>query len=315
MALAGNGGTGIAVAPGLDDGVVSLTSASIGFAEPGRTCVIPYCHTGSSLVSLGNLCSSNTPVIAYGVNATDPNVAATVSFLNGTPDWQSIGQDASQNQFLSTGGGLEARAKSSTDQYLTIQKATAGKDLNINSGNVAWTDLLPAGPTTLTLTTPSGALTTKFNLPAGYTTAVIAKPGPFLARVYPAAAVVSPLAVAPGSIVSVYGSNLDGTTLSVNGASLTPLAATATQINAILPTGLSGLNSVQATGPTGSHAIDVSFNLRCPPSSPKTNRAPDPPRPSTASPTPWSRPPPPSTPATTCPSISPASDRSPQPLQ
>ena len=137
LALAGNGGTGVAVAPGLDDGVVSLTSASIGFAELGRTRVIPYCHTGSSLVSLVNLCSSNTPVIAQAVNATDANVAATLSFLNGTPDWRSIGQDATQNPFLSTRGGLEARAKSSTDQYLTIQKATAGKDLNINSGNVA----------------------------------------------------------------------------------------------------------------------------------------------------------------------------------
>ena len=57
--------------------------------------------------------------------------------------------------------------------------------------------------------------------------------------------------------MSLYGSNLDGTTLSVNGANLTPLAATPTQINAILPTGLSGLVTVQATGPTGSHSINV----------------------------------------------------------
>ena len=198
--------------------MVSLTSASIGFAEPGRTRVIATCHTGSSLVSLGNLCSSNTPVIAYGVNATDPNVAATVSFFNGTPDWQSIGQDASQNQFLSTGGGLEARAKSSTDQYLTIQKATAGKDLNINSGNVAWTEPPPRRShhphPHHAQRSPHHKIQSARRLHhRGHR-----RTRTFLARVYPAAAVVSPLAVAPGSICVRIRSNLDGTTLSVNGA-------------------------------------------------------------------------------------------------
>ena len=154
LAAAGNGGTGLATMPGFDDGVVALTSASIGFAEPGRTRIIPYCHTGPGLVTFGGLCPPNAPGIANAVAATDANAALVLSFLNDTNAWQSIGQAAGQNQLLSTGGGLEARAKSATDQYLTIQKATAGKTLNVQGNAVAWSDLLPAGPTTLTLTTP-----------------------------------------------------------------------------------------------------------------------------------------------------------------
>ncbi len=257
LALVGNVGTGQAVTPGFDDGVVGLTSASIGFAEPGHTRIIPYCHTGPGLVSIAGLCPANAPGIGIGVNATDPNVAATLSFLNDTSAWMSIGQAAEQNSFLSTGGGLIARAKSADDQYLAIQSAKASKDLNIQNSAIAWTDLLPAGPQDLMITTPSGTLDAKFVLQPGYTTALTVKSGPFITRVLPSAAALSPLAVAPGMIVAIYGSGLDGVQVAASGTPLTLLYVSATQVNGIVPDSVQGLTKFTATNGTGKHTVNV----------------------------------------------------------
>lgn len=259
LALIGNGGTGRAVSPGLDDGLVALTSASIGFAQPGKTRILPYCHNGSTLLVIANLCTPNAPSIAAGVNATDTNVAATVSFLNDTPDWMFIGQSPQLNVFLSTGGGLAARARSASNQLLSIQSAKAGKDLNISSNAVAWTDFLPAQLTDLTIVTPSGTLESKFTLPAGFTTAVTVKAGPFINRIFPAAAAVTPLALAPGTYASLYGTNLGGSDakLSVAGTSVSPAYASQSQINFIVPNVAPGIAEIAVANSTGSHAVNA----------------------------------------------------------
>src|SRR5271154_1649786 len=62
LALAGNAGSEIMT--GFDDGVVALTSASINFAEPGRTRVVPYCHIdGGGIIGLAGFC----PLSAKGI--------------------------------------------------------------------------------------------------------------------------------------------------------------------------------------------------------------------------------------------------------
>ena len=251
LALIGNVGTGQAVAAGFDDGVVGLTSASIAFAEPGHTRVVPYCHTGPGLVTIAGLCPPNAPGIAIGVNATDANAAATLSFLNDTPDWQSIGQSPS------TGGGLIARAKSADDQYLAIQSAKAGKDLNIQNSAIAWTDLLPAGPQDLMITTPSGTLDAKFVLQAGYTTALTVKSGPFITRVLPSAAALSPLAVAPGMFVAIYGSGLAGVQVRVGGVPAALQFVSDTQVNVIVPDAAKGLTKFTVANGAGTHTVNV----------------------------------------------------------
>jgi hypothetical protein len=47
IAMAGTGGTGLAVTPGFDDGLIALGSASLRFFRPGRTRVLPLCHVAS----------------------------------------------------------------------------------------------------------------------------------------------------------------------------------------------------------------------------------------------------------------------------
>ncbi|MBV8818002.1 MAG: hypothetical protein JO022_06570, partial [Acidobacteriaceae bacterium] len=216
LALAGNGGTGRAIATNFDDGVVSLTSASIGFAEPGRTRIVPYCHTGPGLVTLAGFCPSNAPGIAVGAQASDANATAVLSFLNGKSDWQSVGQAAEQNPLLQTGGGLEARAASANGQFASISSATASKQLNVTGNAVAWTELLPATSQDLMITSPAGQFEAKFNEPAGYVTALLVKPGPFIQRMYPAAAVPSTLAIAPGMLISIYGTGFVSTAVVAN---------------------------------------------------------------------------------------------------
>jgi uncharacterized protein (TIGR03437 family) len=257
LAAAGNGGTGLATMPGFDDGVVSLTSASIGFAEPGRTRVIPYCHTGPGLVTLAGLCPPNAPGIADGENATDENAALVLSFLNDTTAWQSIGQAAEQNSFLSTGGGLEARAKSAADQYLTIQSATASSSLSVNGNAAAWAEFLPSGAQDLTISTSSGRLQDNVTLPPAFTSSITVKQGPLIARVLPSAAAVFPLAVAPGEIVSIYGTNLATSQVTVGGVAATVDYNGVSQINAIVPDSVQGFVPFTVSNAAGSHTVNV----------------------------------------------------------
>ncbi len=273
LALVGDDGTGLAVMSGFDDGIVSLSSGSIGFAIPGRTRVIPYCHNAEGFITTTFLCPPGAPGIAQGGSATDTNAAMVLSFLNDTPDWQTLGQAAEQNKFLSTGGAIYVRAKSSSDQFVTIQKAEASKSLNVKNSAVAWTELLPAQIQNLSLTTGAGTLQKSFNLPAGYVSAVTVKNGPLISRVLPAAAVIKPLNVAPGMFVAIYGSGfaadttvadplpypttLGGVQVTVAGAPIGLHFVSPTQINAIFPASAQGLVTLTVSNADGVHTVNV----------------------------------------------------------
>ncbi len=279
VAEIGNGGTGIAVAPGFDDGVVSLTSASLGFYMPGRTRVLPYCHTdGGGLISLAGLCASNAQGIAKFRSATDPNAQIMVSFLNDTPEWQNIGQAAEQNTFLATGGGLYVRPFTPAGAYEGLQSATASapaatKNLNKANDDVAYTDLFPAGAVTLTANADSGTITQTVNLPPTVYEAFIVKAGPNISRVHPAAAGVFPLTVAPRMTVAIYGDALAAGTdqaksvplpktlsdvqVTVGGTALDLYYASPSQINAVLPDGISGLVKLSVQNGAGSTTVNL----------------------------------------------------------
>jgi pimeloyl-ACP methyl ester carboxylesterase len=65
IAVIGDGGTGRATTNGFDDGVIALTSASLGFYLPGRTRVVPFCHVdGGGVISLSGYCGFNALGIA-----------------------------------------------------------------------------------------------------------------------------------------------------------------------------------------------------------------------------------------------------------
>jgi uncharacterized protein (TIGR03437 family) len=279
IAAAGNGGTGQAVMKGFDDGVVALTSASLQFYQPGRTRVLPYCHVnGGGLVSFAGLCSSSAQGIANITSAMHDSAQMIVSFFNGTNAWQSVGVAAEKDPFLLVDGGLIVGARNADDTLLSMSslKATsstsASKQLNIPSGNVAYTDLFPAGPLTLTAVAPL-TITNSATLPAGGIEPYTVKPGPQIARVLPAAANVFPLSLAPGMFVAIYGTALAAQTAQATGlpfptqlsdaqvsfnATLIPLSyASAAQINAVIPDDASGLATLMVSNGAGKRTVNV----------------------------------------------------------
>jgi uncharacterized protein (TIGR03437 family) len=280
IAIIGNGGTGHATTDNFDDGVIALTSASLGFYMPGRTRVIPFCHVdGGGLISIAGYCSFNALGIAVFRSATQDPARIILSFLNDTADWQNIGVAAEQNPLLSANGGLYVTLRSANDLSLRADSINAAsssgksKQLNLPSNDVGYTDMFPAGQ--LMFTAASGAvhMSQPLMLPAGTVDPVVLKPGPTISRVLPAAASEFPLSVAPGMIVAVYGISLAAQTAQAAGLPLplqlsdaqvllggTPIAlfyASSSQVNALIPESASGLVKLGIHNTGGSHTVNV----------------------------------------------------------
>ncbi|HTW66966.1 MAG TPA: hypothetical protein VME17_20240 [Bryobacteraceae bacterium] len=266
VAAAGNGGTGLLTTAGFDDGVVPLTSASLRFYGPGRTRVVPYCHTsGGGLVSDVGLCPANAPGIADIDSASHLSAQIIVSFFNGTNAWQSVGTAAEDDPFLSVDGGLIVEADSAADSKLNINSATANSDkLGISSDNLAFSDMIAAGTTALAVTSGTTNISDSVALPAGGTEPFTVKDGPLIARVYPAAAALFPLELAPRMLISIYGTNLASSTVQVNGSSLPVFYGSASQINAPLPDNLSGLVQLTVQNSAGQHTVNLDLEAASP---------------------------------------------------
>jgi uncharacterized protein (TIGR03437 family) len=289
IAAAGNGGTGFGLGtmPGFDDGVVALTSASLRFYMPGRTRVVPFCHVnGGGLVTFAGLCPTGAVGIANIQSATQDAARIVVSFLNGTDDWKSVGTPAENDKFLSIDGGLDVTARTADDAGLNLTSVTAGvpgssKTLNLSSAkDVAYTDLFPAGPVTLTAVSGTATAAITVTLPAGGTQAYTVKPGPVVAGVFPAAASVFPLSLAPGMFVAIYGTNvaaamaqasalplplqLSDAQVSLNGSPIGLNYVSGIQINAVLPDTASGLAKLTVHNGGGSHTVNVLIEAAVP---------------------------------------------------
>jgi uncharacterized protein (TIGR03437 family) len=291
VAAIGNGGTGLATqTAGFDDGVVPLTSASLGFYMPGRTRVVPYCHIdGVGIIAEFGLCAPNAPGIADVTSATDANARIIVSFLNGTDDWQSVGVAADQNSFLSADGGLLVQLHGANDDAETLQSAdvkpSSGgtKSLSIAGtsaeSSVGYTDLVGAGAATVDAT-GADMVSQAITVPTGYDSALTVKPGPSIGRVLPAASNVFPLSVAPGTFVAIYGAGLAAATdqaaglpfptqlsdvqVLVNGSAIPLYYASSKQIDAVIPADVSGLVKLMVQNTSGSAAVNVLIETAVP---------------------------------------------------
>jgi uncharacterized protein (TIGR03437 family) len=271
VAAAGNAGSGGTGAPaGFDDGVVSLTSASLQFYMPGRTRVVPYCHIdGSGIVSIFGLCPSNAKGIADIDSASHNSAQIIVSFLNGTSDWQSVGTAADSDPFLSADGGLIIAAHAADDSNLTINAATANSQkLGTSSDHLAFTDQIAAGPLTLNVTSGSVNINTSVTLAAGGTEPYIVKAGPVISRVLPAAANEFPLILAPRMLIAIYGStlaqDLADAQVSVSGSPITLYFASPAQVNGVLPNSASGLTPLTVQDSSGQNTVNIYVGTAAP---------------------------------------------------
>ena len=285
IAISGNGGTGQLSMPGFDDGIVTLTSSSLGFYRSGVTRILPDCHTMDELLIFGGFCPSSAPALNQITNDTsNPVSQILVSFLTGTTAWQSVGQAAEANSLLSTAAGVELQLRDQNDNALSISGATVPNGsggttaLKINSNATAYAEALPANSKLNFQVTPatSGSVQSAIEtLPATTAIATVVKPGPVISPkgAIPAAGPAPfPYDVAPGAYVSIYGTNLASSTMVaaqpyptqladvqvlVNGTAQPVVFISSGQINFVYANVTPGLTQLTVKNANGQNTVNV----------------------------------------------------------
>jgi len=273
IAVAGNAGLGFESGgvASFDDGVVTLTSASLGFVRPGRTRVVSACHISN--VALSILCPQTSGGIASITDASSPVAKIITSFLTGTTAWQSIGTAIENVSTTANTGGLLLGFEDANGNSLTATSGTVTTPsgaVNLTAGPAAlYRESVPVSPN-LAVAAKVGSSTTNVtvNLTAAASTAVISKPGPLIHGAVPAGSAIFPYNVTSGAYVAIFGSNfatsnttaplpypqtLGGVTVTVNGQPAAIQFVSPGQINMIFPTLPNGPATLTVTNATGSY--------------------------------------------------------------
>ena len=214
IALAGKG-----TSNGLGDGVAPVAGASLaptvffGVATE-RTRILPVCHNRPARL----LC--NTSEVLMEVDSeTHPSAQIIRSFLDGTDDWKQIGETPLEDANLSAGGGLYFALKDESDNFVAGISAVIAKDSSVNSAvpdlplikgpsNVFLSELMPNRPYIFEVERGEDGFTFSGEVKAGGFNVILAKLGPLIARIQPAAGAVDTLSAAADSLISIFGANL-----------------------------------------------------------------------------------------------------------
>ena len=259
------------------DGIVSLTSAAIGFAvgqSATNTRVVPYCHVDPSVFvnTLYGTYNCSSAGIANVTSTAHPTGQIVRSFLAGNTNWQSIGTPASSDAYLSSNGAMYFALLKAAGGYATDLSAVTWGNLGLqnggNQGTIYFYDFLKGSGT---LTATSGSLG-KVNcgsvgpLPAGYFTSVRCKAGPTIVSVGPLSSTVAGRVVTTGTITITgngFGSACSGCKVvataagSSTGQSLSIGSWGNTSISATLPSSLAGLVTLAVNASTGGDSIAI----------------------------------------------------------
>ena len=207
LAIAGN-----AVLGGKGDAVVSLTGASLRFAEPDvRTRIVGYCHSSfSPLEALATGCYASG--IAYIDSTSHPTYLIIQSFLANNASstaWETTGTPPSQDKYLSVNGGLLLATKNTGNQYFTnltsVTETNASLNLTLGPSNsvasLFYNEWVPASVYNVAVWSgASEALTGTLTTGAGGGTATFFKLGPLISSVQS-----SPASSIPGRVVQSGG--------------------------------------------------------------------------------------------------------------
>ncbi|MDQ2900204.1 MAG: hypothetical protein M3Y07_10430 [Acidobacteriota bacterium] len=262
VAVAGNGGSSRNNG-GYDDGIVPVTSASLSFvADPAHTRVIPYCHDGGFPFVIN--CRPGAPAIAKMDTPTHPTAIVVRSFLADGTDWRSVGKSAAEDPVLSSNGGLITDVRDSSDHEIAISGVKADPyTFSSNAANVYYREFMtPRTYSVLYQGNPSAQVA--LNVPGGGIRAVPVKLSPAVTRIYPSAAALNALSLAPGMLISAYGTGLSNSTVLLNDAPLQVLYNGDTQVNAALPSGTTGLARLTIRNAKGEHTQNVMIEAAFP---------------------------------------------------
>jgi len=253
------------------DGLVSLTSASLDFAQPDeRTRIIPYCHFQMDPGSLAaNLLGCAGPGIAFIDSPAHPAYQIIRSFLDDTNQWQFIGTSPALNSQLAMKGGVDVALKAADDTFVkNVSSVTFDNGAGqLSSGPSAfYGEYVPSGPHNFVMNTSSGAVNFNSTVLAGGIRPLVFKLGPMITGVQSTATTgLSGNNVAYGSPIVVTGSGFlsstGSTSLVLNGAVLPSSVVSDQQINAYLPaltpSDYSGIAQLKVVNGNGQNTINV----------------------------------------------------------
>ncbi len=280
IAVIGNAGTytptltDVTVLNNASDGMVSLTSASIGFVteQASVTRIVPYCQVDPSAFTTTVLGSyaCDSPGIANVTSESQYTGEIVRSFLGGTSDWSSIGTTPATDPYLSNNGGMFFGLVSAPGSYASdLSQVTWGTVDMVDGGDTStiFYDDFIAGTGIFEATSASlGSIDCgSYALPLGYFSAVrckidatILSVGPLLTKF--------PKVVSSGGTITINGTDF-GTLC--NGCQVTAVPAgsttaqilkigswTNTAITAALPA-LTGLITITVTAATGSDNMAI----------------------------------------------------------
>jgi pimeloyl-ACP methyl ester carboxylesterase len=273
LAVAGDAGA-IDSSTNASDGVVSLTSASLLFAEPdARTRIVPYCHiqtnSGSPVETTeASYLDCTGPGIAYIDTPSHQSYQIISSFLADNAAWQAVGHPPSQDKYLDQYGGLFVAAENAEGQYLDDVASVELNATALASGpsnpltSVYYDDRLPTGSYSVSMVSSSaGNLAGSETSGSGGYRAVFFKEGPHIFRVQSRLGTGLPgLTVASGSAITVSGvgfSSSAGASLLANGVPLSDQVLSDQEITAILPATYSGLVSLTVSNSNGKDTVNI----------------------------------------------------------
>ena len=258
------------------DGIVSLTSASIGFVDgeqSSNTRIVPYCHVDPSAftnTSFGTyLC--NAPGIANVTSTSHPTGEIVRSFLAGTSDWQSIGTAPGKDPYLSANGGMYFALASAAGPLATdVTQATWGTVSLTDGGDtgVVYYQDFVAGTGAFQITSTSlgtfncGTYTESL----GYFSALRCKIDATIFSIGPLLS-TSPKIVTAGGNITITGADLSGKCINCTVTATPAGSSTATvlqvsswnntSITAALPSSLTGLLTITVKAVTGVDSIAI----------------------------------------------------------
>ena len=260
------------------DGLVSLTSASLGFdgQQDALTRIVPYCHVDPAAFTnagMGTFACSAGGIA--NVNGTAHYTGLIIrSFLAGTTDWQSTtwSSTPSTDQYLSKNGAMYFAMVNTAGSYVSdLTGVTFGSVPMVNgaaSGTVFYVDFV-YGTGTLTATSPSAGTINCSSWPAslGFTEALRCKQATTIISVGPLTG-TGGKTVNAGSSITIAGTGFGNSvcngckvtatpSASTTGQQLTISAWSNTSITAALPATLTGLVAIQVYAAAGSDTLNV----------------------------------------------------------
>lgn len=257
------------------DGLVSLTSASVGFVtqQAAATRIVPYCHVDPAAfttTTLGTF-ACDAPGIANVTSDSHYTGQIVRSFLAGTSDWASIGSTPATDPYLSTDGGAFFGLVSKSDTYAsdlsqvgwgTLQMVNGG-----DTGTIFYDDFV-AGTGVFEATSASlGTVDCgTFTQPSGFFSAERCKIQTAIFSIGPLVSAF-PRVVGAGGPITLTGTGFGS---QCTGCKVTALAAGATAaqalqvtswkntaITVILPATFTGLSIIGVSAVAGNDAMAI----------------------------------------------------------